>query len=158
MTFAVREALAEPTRNQGRPWARYKVAGRGFFSEFNILAFAFAHCLVHGRGLCVDISKSAGPWRRLFPDLPQGTAGRPEADRFAEEISLVPKLPDRSWNPQWASMRREVRDGCLEARRVSVPELGFEGSYGELVVLAARSLFRPNAMLVERAASTTSSP
>ncbi len=146
-------ALAGLSRGHGRPWARYKVSGRGFFSEFNILAFALAHCLVHGRRLCVDISNSAGPWRQLFPGLPRGAAERPETDGSAEEISLEPKLPDWSWNPQWAAMRKQVRDGCLEARRVGVPELGFEGSYSELVVLAARTLFQPNATLVERAAA-----
>ncbi len=152
MTSAPRERPAEAALESGRPWVRYKVTGRGFFSEFNILSFAYAHCLAHGRRMLLDISSTAGPWRELFTGLPPGAASKPPGD-VAEEISLESKLPDRSWNPLWMAMRQEVRDGCLEGRIVRAPELGFEGPYGELVVRAARTLFQPNAALVERAAA-----
>ncbi len=151
MTSEPQQRPADSGSRAGRPWARYKVTGRGFFSEFNILAFAYAYCLVRRRELAIDVSKTAGPWRQLFPELPPGSVAR--RAHGGDEISVEPKLPDWSWNPQWTAMREEVRDGCLHGTRVNVPELGFEGSYRELVVLAARTLFRPNPDLVRRAAA-----
>ncbi len=151
MTSDVQARPADSGSSSGRPWARYKITGRGFFSEFNILAFAYAYCLVRGRDLAIDVSKTAGPWRQLFPDLPAGIAAR--RAQGGDEISLESKAPDWSWNPQWMAMRQEVRDGCLHGTRVSVPSLGFEGSYSELAVLAARMLFKPNPDLVRRAAA-----
>ena len=151
MTFAPRERPAQASSGPAGPWARYKITGRGFFSEFNILAFAYAYCLVRGREMAIDVSKTAGPWRRLFPHLPPGAGARRAVG--GDEISLESKLPDWSWNPQWTAMRQEVRDGCLHGTRVSVPDLGFEGPYRELAVLAARTLFQPNRDLVQRAAA-----
>ncbi len=136
-----------------RPSARYRITSRGFFSEFNVLAFAYAHSLVHGRTLFVEIKTAAGPWAELFLGQPTGLVLRPVRDAPAGELSLEPKLVGAEWNPQWKTMREEVRDGCLEARRVRAPMLDFEGTYEELVALAARSLFQPNDELVERAAA-----
>lgn len=136
-----------------RPSARYRVTGRGFFSEFNVLAFAYAHSLAHGRTLFAEIKPGAGPWDELFLGRPAGFFVRPMRDAPAGEISLEPKLADGQWNPRWGTMRREIRDGCLEKRRVRAPELDFEGPYEDLVVLAARGLFQPNDQLALRAAA-----
>ncbi len=125
------------------PVARYKITGRGFFSEFNILVFAYAHCLAHGRALFVDIGGTAGPWRELFPHFLPSAKGLRRAD-----VTLDAKTSDGRWNEVWLAMRKEVRDACLEKRWVSVPSLQFEGPFDELVFLAARRLFRPHASLV----------
>ena len=134
-----------------RPSARYRVTSRGFFSEFNVLAYAYAHSLAHGRTLFVEIKTAAGPWWELFLGQPPGLVARPVKYGPEGEISLEPKLKDGHWNPAWGAMRVEVRDGCLERRRVRAAALDFEGTYEELVVLAARGLFQPNERLVERA-------
>jgi hypothetical protein len=138
---------SEPGRtlDPSPPAASYKISGRGFFSEFNILVYAYAHCMAHGRALFVDVGRTAGPWRQLFSSFPPGASGL-----RGTGISLAPKT-DGKWNEAWMAMRREVRDACLEKRRVRAPQLGFEGTFDELVVLAAHELFRPHAGLVERA-------
>jgi hypothetical protein len=125
---------------------RYRLSNRGFFSEFNILAYACADCLARGRTLYVDERKSEIPWRSLFDRFPPG-AGELDASRHAAVIELSSKGDDSAWR----AMRRSVRDACLERRPVAAPGLGFSGPFDELVFSAADDLFRPAADLAAQA-------
>ena len=127
---------------------RYGLSYRGFFSEFNILAYAYADCLAQGRRLFLDPWKSSTPWRELFSNFPPGVeALDPRA--YANIIDLYPKAKDRAWQ----AMRRRVRDACLERRVISVAELDFEGTFDQLVFRAAGELFTPRESLRAEAAA-----
>ncbi len=131
-----------------RPQAvRYCLRSRGFFSEFNVLAFAYAHSLAHGRKLLLDPSKRSRLWLQLFSRLPPFWKDASEP-LFSSVQMMAPKAPDGNWT----AMRREVRDACFEKRRVSLPALPFEGTWDELVFFAARKLFRPCEVVLEQVA------
>ena len=130
---------------------RYRLSNRGFFSEFNILAYAYADALAAGRQLYVDERKSGIPWRALFSVFPPGAEAL-DPSRHAAVITLSPKGDDAAWR----AMRRSVRDACVEKRLVSAPALGFEGPFDELVFAAAAALFRPTDDLLAEAGQALS--
>jgi hypothetical protein len=151
MAFQSGTPVLDPSRDRPIPAALYRITSRGFFSEFNILTYACAHSLEHGRTLFVDVAPGAGPWRELFSPFPKPGSVLSSNPRFHLEMSLVSKLETGTWNPDWVAMREAVRDACLEKRWVKAPLAGFEGPYDEFVVAVARKLFRPVASLNARA-------
>jgi hypothetical protein len=124
----------------GAAAVRYRLSNRGFFSEFNILAYAYADCLARGARLYVDDRKCGVRWRALFSPFPPGVD---QLDPRAEVIELSPKGGDGAWQ----AMRKAVRDACLERRPASAPALGFEGPFDQLVFAAAAELFKPTSDL-----------
>jgi hypothetical protein len=126
----------------------YRLSHRGFFSEFNILAYAHADCLAHGRRLYVDERTSPMAWRELFSAFPPSVEEL-DASAFAAVIGMAPKASDGAWR----AMRQRVRDACLQRRTVEAPAIGFDGPFDELVFWAARALFRPQPDLVAEAAA-----
>jgi hypothetical protein len=131
---------------------RYGLSRRGFFSEFNILAYAKAWCMSRGRTLYLDHRKADAPWRELFSPFPP-SVDELEPARHSAVINLVPKAPDGAWQ----GMRKDVRDAVLERRRVTLPAIDFDGEYEALVFRAARELFRPRPGLVQQAAEARAS-
>lgn len=140
------DSLGIPDPPGAREAILYSLTNRGFFSEFNILAYVLAYSAITDRKIFVGEDGDGTFFRKLFAtQLPH------HADLVADGYDTVIDMHPKANRPEWNAMRTWIRDACLQRLRVCLPWMDFEGEVSGLISHMARALFRPRQSIIAQA-------
>ena len=134
-----------PARLASRPAAGpernavvYGLTKRGFFSEINVLVINLAYALAAQEDLYLDDSGFLSSWRQLLqPVLPMAAELR--EDLYRRVTVSNPKVDRAAWDERLWFVKRACDQGLV----VAIPDIGFEGSWFELLSVLSRKVFAP---------------
>ncbi len=121
----------------------FALSRRGFFSEINVLVLNVAYALAAGEDLFLDDSAFLVDWDDLLePTLRSGSQLRKRRYRRVTPSSL------RGDRTAWFQRLHWVKRDCDAGLHVSVPSIGFEGTWRDLLFQVSKQVFIPKPEIV----------